>query len=94
MSAPVPSAPLPFPKEQFMPDATVHDDLAASGGVTLGVPSIAYVHGKRANETAAGVVAEVSSVELDVDAKTVTVVGGVTDGTVPAVTGAGCDLGE
>ena len=94
MSAPVPSAPLPFPKEQFMPDATVHDDLAAPGGVTLGVPSIAYVHGKRANEAAAGVVAEVSSVELDVDAKTVTVVGGVTDGTVPAVTGADCDLGE
>ena len=45
-------------------------------------------------EPLAGVVAEVSSVELDVDAKTVTVVGGVTDGTVPAVTGADCDLGE
>ena len=78
-----------------MPDTTVHDDHAALGGtITLDVPSISCGHCKRAIEAAVGEVSDVSTVEVDIDAKTVTVVGGVSDGIVAAITGAGYDVAE
>ena len=91
---PAPSS-SPSQQEQLMPDTTAHDDHAAPGGtITLDVPSISCGHCKQAIESAVGAVPDVSAVEVDVDARTVTVVGGVTDGIVAAIAGAGYDVAK
>jgi cation-transporting ATPase V/Cu+-exporting ATPase len=61
----------------------------SAGSTTLTVPDISCGHCKQAIESAVGVVPDVSAVDVDIDAKTVTVVGGTTDGIVEAITGAG-----
>jgi len=59
---------------------------------TYSVPDISCDHCKRAIETEVSTVADVSSVDVDVDAKLVTVTGGDDRGIRSAIDDAGYDI--
>jgi cation-transporting ATPase V/Cu+-exporting ATPase len=80
----------PQPEEHVVPEPTV--PAGPAGSITIDVPDISCGHCMQAIESAVGEVADVASVEVDVDAKTVTVVGGTADGVVDAITGAGYEV--
>ncbi len=80
----------PQPEEHVVPEPTV--PAGPAGSITIDVPDISCGHCKQAIESAVGEVPDVASVEVDVDAKTVTVVGGTADGVVDAITGAGYEV--
>lgn len=60
--------------------------------LTLSVPDISCGHCKQAIESAVADLADVHSVEVDVDAKTVHVVGGDSEAVVAAVVNAGYEV--
>ena len=60
-----------------------------SAVLTLSVPDISCGHCKAAIESAVGELHDVESVDVDVETKTVSVVGGTEDAVVDAVVGAG-----
>ena len=81
------------PQEVPVTESDVSADRPEPGDVlTLSVPDISCGHCKATIESAVAEVAEVTDVDVDVEAKTVTVVGGSTDGVVAAITGAGYDV--